>query len=472
MQKHPNADLHQTTPTHINDLFGGAKLVLDETPKAISPFGGLASFIAFLDRIGYAKEVEGALPFKAPTSNNAIPLTHTFTAFLTSVVTGARRFAHTQWLRADHVLHAMLGMERFPGDDTIRNFFLRFSQAEVQRFWRPLWKWSLGKLTQLPQGFHLDLDSTVLQRSGRQQGAAKGYNPSRPGRGSHHPLIAVLAEAPFILHGWLRPGNTIAISGAVSFLEEALALLPQGVKIKCVRADSGFFDQKFLNCLEERGLSYIVVAKMTYYLRRRCAAIKEWTPVDENYAVAELIHQIQGWPKALRFVVVRERVDESKETAGSKLIEVPGYTFRIWVTNTADQPMEVWRAYNGRACVEQRIEELKAELAVQGFCLRSFWATEAAFLAVLFTFNLLSLYQQTCRPGQAYMQPATLRSSVFLAGAVLGWAGKQMIVRLSAAWGGLKKHKPLIECTLGMTMAASPKLALPQIQSSPIGSPP
>jgi hypothetical protein len=98
----------------------------------------------------------------------------------------------------------MLGIDRFPGDDTIRNFFLRFSQTHVEAFWRSLWKWSLGKLAVRAEGFHLDLDSTVLQRSGRQEGAAKGYNPNRPGRKSHHPLLAVLAEAPFILHDWLR----------------------------------------------------------------------------------------------------------------------------------------------------------------------------------------------------------------------------------------------------------------------------
>ena len=459
MRINPTTDPHQTTPTHFSSLFGGAKLVLGETPKAITPFGGLASFIAFLGQSGYVEQLEMALPFPAPTSNNAIALTHTFTAFMTSVVTGARRFAHTQWLRADHALHAMLGMERFPGDDTIRNFFLRFSQAQVQAFWRPLWKWSLGKLAVSAAGFHLDLDSTVLQRSGRQEGAAKGYNPSRPGRKSHHPLLAVLAEAPFVLHGWLRSGNTIAASGALAFLQEALALLPAGMKLQCVRADSGFFERALVGFLEERGLPYIIVAKMTYYLRRQCLGIKEWTPVDENYAVAELTHQIQGWPKALRFVVVRERVREKKEAAGCKLIEVPGYTFRIWVTNRTDPPMEIWRAYNGRACVEQRIEELKAELALQGFCLQSFWATEAAFLGVLFTFNLLSLYQQASRPGKPYLQPGTLRTGIFLAGAVLGWAGKEMVVRLSAAWGGLKKHKPLVESVLRGTNPTSPKLA-------------
>jgi predicted naringenin-chalcone synthase len=57
-------------------------------------------------------------------------------------------------------------------DDTIGNFFLHFTQAHVQSFCRPLWKWSLEKLVTPAQGFHLDLDSThgfptALQFSGR-----------------------------------------------------------------------------------------------------------------------------------------------------------------------------------------------------------------------------------------------------------------------------------------------------------------
>ena len=44
-----------------------------------------------------------------------------------------------------------------------------------------------------------------LERHGQQQeGALKGYNPRRPGRLSHHPLLAVLAESHFVMHGWLR----------------------------------------------------------------------------------------------------------------------------------------------------------------------------------------------------------------------------------------------------------------------------
>ena len=175
-----------------------------------------------------------------------------------------------------------------------------------------------------------------------------------------------------------------------------------------------------------------------------------------------------GWSKARRFVVVRERVRESKAAVGRTLLDVPGYTFRVWVTNRSESPLELWRDYNGRACVEQRMEELKHDLAADGFCLQPFFATESAFLAVLFTFNLLSLYQHQVTPDQPYRQPGPLRVTVFLCGAVLGVMGRDVVVKLSAAWGGLRKHKPLVDATLDWLNVPSPKLIPPE-DRLPIG---
>jgi len=81
---------------------------------------------------------------------------------------------------------------------------------------------------------------------------------------------------------------------------------------------------------------------------------------------------------------------------------------------------------------------------------------------VLFTFNLLSLYQQQTTPESPYRQPGTLRTAVFLCGAVLGVMGRDAVVKLSAAWGGLAKHKPLVEATLNWLNAPSPKSVPPK----------
>jgi hypothetical protein len=81
--------------------------------------------IILLRQVGYREAVSKHLPFRL-TSLNAIDPVETFTAFLFSVVAGARRFAHTSLLRADVALHALLGITRFPVDDSIRNLFKRF----------------------------------------------------------------------------------------------------------------------------------------------------------------------------------------------------------------------------------------------------------------------------------------------------------------------------------------------------------
>jgi len=128
---------------------------LRETQREVTPFGGLVVFFEFLRQVGYREAVSKHLPFRF-TSPNAIDPVETFTAFLLSVVAGARRFAHTSLLRADVALQALLGISRFPGDDTIRNLFKRFGQGQCQRFFSGLWAWQLARLPECSAGYSLD----------------------------------------------------------------------------------------------------------------------------------------------------------------------------------------------------------------------------------------------------------------------------------------------------------------------------
>jgi hypothetical protein len=440
----------------ISALWGEKKVILRQTVRAVTPFGGLSVWVEFLGKIGYRQQVREHMPVHL-RSPNAIAPEETFTAFLISVLAGARRFAHTGLLRADGALHALLGMKRFPTDDTIRNLFKRFRQGLVVQFYEPLWAWQLARVPKRGGGYSLDLDSTVFERYGEQEGVKRGYNPRKHGRASHHPLLAVLGEASFILHGWLRSGNTRSDSGVVEFLKEAMAKLESREWIRVVRADSGFFAQELLQYLEGLELHYIVVARLTKWLKREAARVQEWRALDETYAVGEFRLQLLGWDRERRFVVVRERLRETKRSLGRKLLEVPGYTFRVFVTNRAEAPEEIWRDYNQRACIEQRIEELKSDLAADDFCLREFFATEAAFLGILMLFNLLGEFQRASGM-TGYRQPATLRVQVFLCGAILGRTGHHTVLHLSAAWGGLEQRNPLFDNLLQYQIPTSPKL--------------
>lgn len=211
----------------------------------------------------------------------------------------------------------------------------------------------------------------MFTRCGAQEGAEKGYNPRKPGRPSHRPIFAVLSELKMVANLWLRSGDVSDLTGLDQFLDETLAKLPDSVSVKRVRADSGFHAQKALAYFENRRLEYAVYVRMDRRIQHTIASIKEWSQVegDPNREIAEMEYRALKWKKSRRMVVVRERVRGGRDNRGKKLFEVPDYTYTAVLTNMDDDAIEVWRFYNGRADVENRIKELRYDFGAEGFCL-------------------------------------------------------------------------------------------------------
>lgn len=447
----------------MNALFGGARVELAQTLKPVTPFGGLAVFAEFLRRIGWSEVLTAHWPF-AYQSPNAIPPQQTLTVFLFAVLAGASRFAHGALLRADLALRETLGLKRCAGDDAMRAMFARFGLGEIQRLFRPLWGWLLERLPKPTSGYTLDVDSTVFARCGEQEGARRGYNPIRRGGRSHHPLLAVLAQCHFVLHAWLRPGDTTANSRVVDFLREAFELAERaGVRIGGLRADCGFYGQDLLQWLEKRGTAYLIVARKTGRLLRSIQGIAEWQPRGNGEEVGEFTTAVGKWKVKRRFLVLRRLAKENNNEP--MLLRISSYVYRVVVTNRTESAAELWREYDGRAQIEQRLRELKDDLHADGFCMQSFYGSEAAFLSVLCLYNLLGEFQRATAPAGKWKQPATLRSQLFVCGAVLGRRGRDPVLYFSMSWGGLEQRKPLLDALLHWPPPIAPFLE-PKTQSN------
>jgi hypothetical protein len=59
----------------------------------------------------------------------------------------------------------------------------------------------------MPPNAVADWDSTVVVRHGKQEAAAIGHNPQKPGRPSHHPLARVISGTRLCLHREWRIGK-------------------------------------------------------------------------------------------------------------------------------------------------------------------------------------------------------------------------------------------------------------------------
>ena len=100
-----------------------------------------------------------------------------------------------------------------------------------------------------------------------------------------------------------------------------------------MRADSGFYANGFLSFLEERRLPYIVVARLTTYLKSRLYQLSEWQAIDTIYSVSEFRFKLWNWKSTRRFVVVREEVQSNKAGRGPQAhrltwLRIPGLCYQ------------------------------------------------------------------------------------------------------------------------------------------------
>ena len=68
----------------ITPIFGSGKEILCETNRAITPYGGLAVFVDYLEKIRYREAIRRYMPVQL-TSRNAIAPEETYTALLSAL---------------------------------------------------------------------------------------------------------------------------------------------------------------------------------------------------------------------------------------------------------------------------------------------------------------------------------------------------------------------------------------------------
>ena len=207
------------------------------TDKNVTAWGGMKLMKDLVDSIGI-KEFMGGLNLPQSGSNRGYDPMQIIECFWTSIWIGAGRFSHSAYLRYDKVLQEIFGWKQAPSQSTYSRFFQKFSWKRNTEVFVPLQKWFVDNLK--IKNVTLDFDSSVMTRYGEQQGSKVGYNPNKPGRASHHPLLAFIADTRMVANAWLRPGNTAALSNCKAFVDETFEIL-KDKKVGLVRADSGLW---------------------------------------------------------------------------------------------------------------------------------------------------------------------------------------------------------------------------------------
>src|SRR5262249_32199150 len=128
----------------------------------------------------------------------------------------------------------------------------------------------------------IDVDSFVGEGHGyKKEGAAFGYSRVR----GYHPLVAARAGTRELLHLRLRKGSANTQRGILRFSEELIARVQRAgaTGTKLLRADSGFWNVKLLERLEQAGWLYSIGVRMTTAVAALVAAIPDeaWQAIPD-----------------------------------------------------------------------------------------------------------------------------------------------------------------------------------------------
>lgn len=408
--------------------------------KNLTCFGGMKLFGRFVKKLGVEKSLDREVVLEREESKYSVG--RMILCLIYSMVVDLHRLSDTIVLRLDKVFLKIVEFSEYPHQTTFTRFLEKFSVSIA----RTIGVVNVKLLRKVRGGFKgekkvtLDLDSHVQTVYGNQQRAGVGYNPKKPGRKSYHPIFCFIGETRDFLWGKFRGGKSYSAKGSIRFLGECLSLLKWAGEF-FLRADSAFFDDKFLSHVERKGGKYAVAVKLYSTIQAKLGGIK-YISIGGGKEAGEFWYQAHDWEKQRRMVVIREKVEEGKEKKQLKLFELAGYDYQVIVTNIGDKTVEeVWQFYNGRACVENMIKEGIIGYGLDVCVSHWYGGNVAHFFTVMLSYNIMNWFKENIleQKEKKKMAKWIRRRILFIPGRLIR-SGRKWILKLSENYPWQKEY--------------------------------
>ena len=410
--------------------------------KNLTSNAGLFLMLENTKNNGIFEMIENDLTFES-ASVNKIKMNHVKT-MLSGHCIGIAKLERLKLLKNDPLIREFEISVKEP--ETVSRFLSNFSFKTTQMFREinfKVFKKLLSKsgLTSIT----IDIDSSVINVEGHQEGATKGYNPKKLGNRCYNVQFAFCDELKAYVTGFVRSGNAYTANGAAELIKEIVATLKaQNLEI-FFRMDSGYFDEEIIETIESLGCKYLIKAKAYATLVSQVTASSAvFLKGIDGRETAELLIKLDKWKKKRRFVVSRVLKPE-KERAQLSLLEGSEYDYFFFVTNTDLESEAVVLSYEKRGNAENYIKEAKYDMSVGHLLLKSFWANEAVFQMMMLSYNLFLLFKFDYLDVSEYRQQIkTFRLKyVFLAAKIIKTA-RSVIMKLSSKYPYQEVYKKCI----------------------------
>ena len=292
---------------------------------------------------------------------------------MSSVIAGAPRLYDVNATRHDPGITRVLDLRSLLEEGNFRKQLAKMTEQEMEALQRVHREClSLCNQTEETVEIGIDFDLTTATVYSENKGR-KGHNPHKKGRSCCQIRVAFISNNGDCVAVPMAVGNTVCATDFEKFFQYVQKQLPSNYRIVFSRLDKGYFSDDIFNLFENNHIYYVGAAKAyqdLLQLARQLDTYQKVEPLegDKIFWITEIDYKCDTWKKYRRLIIVKEQIP----TPDYDPLDVdlfgkpkqPRYLerYHFYVTNIPYDKLDavsVWRFYNERATVENRIKESK-----------------------------------------------------------------------------------------------------------------
>ena len=360
----------------------------------ITKYSGLNTVAKYMNRQNIVKVLGKTFP---TVWHNATKfgVNQILMAITLSSISGISRICRIATFSGDGLVKALLKLDKAINENAISATLKTLGQSGARKLQMLLLSKNAQWLHESGlESITLDADSTVKSVCGNQEGAEKGFNTTKKGAKSYHPLLVFASEMKLLYHTWFRTGSAYTSNGIVDFLKEVKASLPKNIVKVFFRADSGFFSVGLFDSLESFCWDYLVKVKLKNL--EKLLQTQTWLEIKgkKDVAICEFSYTAKGWSKP-RMLKAMRSVKEyvQAEYLGEKQI-VPVYQYVCYASSYDMTAIGLHELYKQRSTSETWIEQVKGHTMAGSTLTEDFWANDILWQLSVLAYNISVMMRQ------------------------------------------------------------------------------
>jgi hypothetical protein len=364
------------------------------TGSNITKYAGLNTVAKYMNRQNIIRSISSFFPTVWYNATK-FGINQILMAITLASISGISRICRIAVFSGDGLVRALLKLNKAINENAISKGLKNLGESGARKLQKLLLtknaRWlresGLKRIT-------LDADSTVKSVCGHQEGAEKGYNTTKQGAKSYHPLLVFISEMKLLYHTWFRTGSAYTANGIVDFLKEVRAGLPKNIREVFFRADSGFFSGELLDLLESYCWDYLVKVKLKNL--ENLLRSQTWVEImgKNEIAICEFSYKAKGWEKP-RILKAMRSVEEYVHVSylGQEQI-VPVYQYVCYISSYDMDAIELHELYKQRSTSETWIEQVKGHTMAGSTLTDNFWANDILWQLSVLAYNISVMMRQ------------------------------------------------------------------------------